>query len=204
MQDKVIVITGASSGIGEALAKHCLERGAKLVLAARRTPELAGATCLSADVSRRADNERIRDAALAAYGTIDVWVANAGRGISRAVAERPTGHRRMMQTNFKSVVYGIQAVLPHFKQQRRGQIIRCRRARPHPDGAVRSAYSAAKAAVNSIMTTCARARAGVPEIFASTFMPVSSRRFGKTRCTRTDRARCRCRSRRRCRARLAA
>src|SRR5215207_4860351 len=121
MKDKVIVITGASSGIGEALAKQCAARGAKLVLVARREAELAavanplGAKFVVADVSKRADNERIRDAA----GTVDVWVANAGRGISRSVGELTDADvDDMMQTNFKSVLYGIQAVLPQFRERK--------------------------------------------------------------------------------------
>jgi NAD(P)-dependent dehydrogenase (short-subunit alcohol dehydrogenase family) len=183
MKDRVIVITGASSGIGEALARVCAERGAKLVLAARRTPEVANATCLSADVSKRADNERIRDAALQAYGGLDVWVANAGRGISRAVADLTDDDiDDMMQTNFKSVVYGIQAVLPHFKQQQRGQIIAVSSMLGRiPLASIRSAYSAAKAAVNSIMTSL-RLELAVeyPAIFASTFLPgVVATDFGK-------------------------
>jgi NAD(P)-dependent dehydrogenase (short-subunit alcohol dehydrogenase family) len=182
MKDKVIVITGASSGIGEALARVCAERGAKLVLAARRTPELPNATCLSADVSKRADNERIRDAALAAYGALDVWVANAGRGISRAVADLTDDDiDDMMQTNFKSVVYGIQAVLPRFKEQQRGQIIAVSSMLGRiPMASIRSAYSASKAAVNSIMTSLRLELGEFPEIHASTFMPgVVATDFGK-------------------------
>lgn len=174
MKDKVIVITGASSGIGEALAKVCATRGAKLVLAARTTPALAGATCISADVSKRADNERIRDAALATYGALDVWVANAGRGITRAVADLTDDDiDDMMQTNFKSVVYGIQAALPQLKQQKRGQIIAVSSMLGRiPMTSVRSAYSASKAAVGSIMTSLRLELATeFPDIFASTFMP---------------------------------
>lgn len=182
MQDKVIVITGASSGIGEALAKVCAAGDAKLVLAARRTPELANAVCISADVSKRADNERIRDAALEAYGGLDVWIANAGRGITRAVADLTDDDiDDMMQTNFKSVVYGIQAVLPHFKQQQRGQIIAVSSMLGRiPMASIRSAYSAAKAAVNSIMASLRIELADAPGIVASTFMPgVVATDFGK-------------------------
>src|SRR5262245_36626604 len=96
MHDKVIVITGASSGIGEALAEAVVARSARgVVLAARRGPELSaitdrlGATTLAVvtDVTRRSDVERLRDQALDRFGQIDVWVGNAGRGISRSVTQ---------------------------------------------------------------------------------------------------------------------
>src|SRR5689334_3705603 len=132
MKDKVIVITGASAGIGAAVAERVIERGARVVLAARREAELSAlatklgerAIAVPTDVTRRADNEQLRDRALAAFGQIDVWIANAGRGISRMVSELTDEDiDDMVTVNIKSVVYGIQAVLPHFKQRKRGQII---------------------------------------------------------------------------------
>ena len=91
MQDKVIVITGASAGIGAALAEELVRRGAKVVLAARREPELAALAAklgdlahpVVTDVTSRASVELLRDRALARFGHVDVWVNNAGRGISR-------------------------------------------------------------------------------------------------------------------------
>lgn len=180
MNKQVVVITGASSGIGAALAKVCAARGARLVLAARREPELAaiaqplGAKYVIADVSRRADNERIRDAALDAYGALDVWVANAGRGISRSVADLTDDDvAEMMQTNFKSVLYGIQSVLPHMRERKRGHIIAVSSMLGRiPFAPQRSAYSAAKAAVNSIMTSLRlELRSELPELHLSTVMP---------------------------------
>src|SRR5690242_11916298 len=90
--DKVIVITGASAGIGEALAYAVAKRGARgIVLASRRPDELSaiadkiGATALvvATDVTRREDIERLRDRTIERFGQIDVWVNNAGRAISR-------------------------------------------------------------------------------------------------------------------------
>jgi NAD(P)-dependent dehydrogenase (short-subunit alcohol dehydrogenase family) len=133
MKDKVIVITGASSGIGAALAEVVTARGPKgLVLAARRKTELsavadrlAGNTlAVVTDVTVRGDVERLRDRALAQFGQIDVWVGNAGRGITRSVTQLTDADLDdMMATNVKSVLYGIQAVLPHFRDRKRGHLI---------------------------------------------------------------------------------
>src|SRR5512147_1146845 len=95
MRDKVIVITGASAGIGAALEQCCAARGAKLVLLARRESALAevAARCdtatltVTADVTRRTDLERAVAAALTEFGHIDVLVNNAGRGINRPVSQ---------------------------------------------------------------------------------------------------------------------
>jgi NADP-dependent 3-hydroxy acid dehydrogenase YdfG len=190
MKDKVIAITGASAGIGEALAATLVERGARVVLAARREAELlavtnrlgANAHAVVADVTRRSENERIRDAALEAFGRLDVFVANAGRGISRLPSQLTDEDvDAMFDTNFKSVLYGIQAVLPTFKAQSSGHIIAVSsmlgRIAFTP---IRSAYSAAKAAVNSLMSSVRQElRTEFPNIHASTVMPgVVATNFG--------------------------
>ncbi|MGZ5476597.1 MAG: SDR family oxidoreductase, partial [Thermoanaerobaculia bacterium] len=85
---KTIVITGASGGIGAALARHLGPGGHHLVLAARRRDELnavakeTNGLAVVADVTQRADVNRLRDEALRAFGSVDVWINNAGRGIS--------------------------------------------------------------------------------------------------------------------------
>src|SRR4051812_11929763 len=125
LNDKVIVITGASIGIGAELAREVTRRGAKgVVLAARNETQLAAlaqelgpnALVVPTDVTRRADLERLRDQTLARFGQLDVLVNNAGRGISRLVSELTDADLDDMVTiNIKSVIYGIQAVLPHMK-----------------------------------------------------------------------------------------
>jgi short-subunit dehydrogenase len=189
MKDKVIVITGASSGIGEALAKACAARGAKLVLVARREAELKAvanplnAKFVVADVTKRSDNDRVRDHALEAFGRIDAFVANAGRGITKSVADLTESDvDDMMTTNFKSVLYGVQSVLPHMKQQKRGHLIAVSSMLGRISMApVRSAYSASKAAVNSIMASLRlELKPEFPEIHVSTVMPgVVATDFGK-------------------------
>lgn len=180
--DKVIVITGASSGIGEHLAETLVGRGARVVLAARREPELSAvaarlgdrALAVATDVTRRDEVERLRDRALERFGEIDVWVSNAGRGITRSVTQlTDADFDDMMATNVKSVLYGIQAVMPHFRDRRRGHLITVSsmlgRIAMAP---TRSAYSAAKAAVNSLMASLRlELRAEFPEIHVSTVMP---------------------------------
>jgi len=98
MQDRVIVITGASAGIGAALARLIGRKGARPVLLARREKQLtdvaseAGPQALSlvTDVTRREDVRRAVETTLSRLGHIDVWVNNAGRGISRVVSELTT------------------------------------------------------------------------------------------------------------------
>ena len=182
MQGKVVVITGASSGIGEALAEAVAARGARVVLAARRGPELTAiaerlggnALAVVCDVTRRDDVERLRDQALARFGQIDAWVGNAGRGITRAVTQlTDADFDDMMTTNVKSVLYGIQAVVPHFRERRRGHLITVSSMLGRiPMTPIRSAYSAAKAAVNSLMTSLRlELRPEFPDIHVSTVLP---------------------------------
>jgi NAD(P)-dependent dehydrogenase (short-subunit alcohol dehydrogenase family) len=182
MNDKVIVITGASSGIGERLAEIAAARGARVVLAARRSDELSAiagrigerALAVVTDVTRRSEVERLRDQALARFGQIDVWVGNAGRGITRSVTQlTDADFDDMMATNVKSVLYGIQAAVPHFRERRRGHLITVSsmlgRIAMTP---IRSAYSAAKAAVNSLMSSLRlELRAEYPDIHVSTVLP---------------------------------
>lgn len=183
MKDKVIIITGASSGIGEQLAKAVSSRGARgIVVAARRESELSAlanrlgsaALAVVTDVTRRDEVERLRDRALDRFGQIDVWVSNAGRGISRSVTQlTDADFDDMMTTNVKSVLYGIQAVMPHFRERKRGHLITVSSMLGRiPMAPARSAYSAAKAAVNSLMTSLRlELRAEFPQIHVSTVIP---------------------------------
>jgi NADP-dependent 3-hydroxy acid dehydrogenase YdfG len=161
--NKVVVITGASAGIGAELARQLAGQGACVVLAARRQTlldEIATqigdqALAVVTDVTRRSDVERLCQAALQRFGRIDVWVNNAGRGISRAVAELSDEDLdAMWSENMKSVVYGIQAVLPHFKSRNAGQIINISSGLSRaPLAAPRGAYGAVKSAVNMLSAT---------------------------------------------------
>ncbi len=160
MREKVIVITGASSGIGAALAELVAGRGARPVLVARRERELRAvaercgpeALAVVADVTRRAEVERALDEALARFGGVDAWVNNAGRGITRLVSELTDADLDdMILVNVKSALYGMQAVLPHFKERGRGHIVNVSSMLSRvPYAMQRSAYSAAKHALNAL------------------------------------------------------
>lgn len=182
MSDKVIVITGASAGIGAALAKQLAARGDKLMLAARRVKELnqvsracgRDAVAYVTDVTRRQDVNRLREEAIRTFGHVDVWINNAGRGIACSVLDLTDDDLdQMLNINLKSALYGMQTIMPHFKENGRGHIINVSTFLSRiPMTSARSAYSAAKAALN-ILTTNLRMdlRAEFPDIHVSLVMP---------------------------------
>ena len=181
MRDLVIIITGASSGIGAALARDAVARGAKVVLAARREAELTAlATALGpnalavvTDVAVRADTVRLCERAIAAFGHVDAFVANAGRGISRPVlALEDTDLDDMMTINVKSMLHAAQAIVPHFIARERGHFIYVSSGLARmPFAPIRSAYSAAKAAASSLMTSLRMELRPHPQIRVSTLFP---------------------------------
>jgi short-subunit dehydrogenase len=185
MQD-VIVITGASGGIGEALARELAKKGRRLVLAARRRDELervaraakdAGASAalaVSTDVTRREEVERLRDHALEEFGRIDVWVNNAGRGIGKKVLDlTDADFDEMMTVNVKSALYGMQAAVPHFQERGSGHLINVSSFLGRvPLVSFRSAYNAAKAALNALTANLRMdLKATHPGIHVSLVMP---------------------------------
>lgn len=163
---RTIVITGASSGIGEALAYRLAADRHALVLAARRIRELEtvadeavrrgapNAIAIEADVTRRADVERIADRAGDSLGGFDVWVNNAGRGITRHVLDLTDNDiDEIMAVNLKSALYGMQVAVAHFVEHRggRGQIVNVSSFLGRlPLATHRSAYNGAKAALNAL------------------------------------------------------
>ena len=191
MNQKVVVITGGSAGIGASLGEEVGRRGGQVVLAARRERELeaararagAQAVAVVADVTRREDSQKIFEAALARFGRVDVWVNNAGRGISRLVSQLTDEDLDdMMLVNVKSALYGIHAVLPHFKQRRSGHIINVSSMLGRvPFAPIRSAYSAAKHALNSLTANLRmELRAEYPDIHVTCVLPgVVATDFGK-------------------------
>ncbi|OWY26628.1 SDR family oxidoreductase [Herbaspirillum robiniae] len=135
IKDKVVIITGASSGLGEATARHLGAMGAKLVLAARRADRLetlvadiardgGSAIAVTTDVSRREDMEALAARAVEHFGRIDVLVNNAGTmplsPLAKVMVEE---WDRTIDINIKGVLYGIAAVLPRFAAQGSGHVI---------------------------------------------------------------------------------
>ena len=160
MESKVIVITGASSGIGASLARQLSGNGHQVVLAARRKKELeevaarcaAGHLTVVTDVTRREDMQSLRDVALERFKSIDVWVNNAGRGVGRRVLElTDLEFDEIIDVNLRSVLYGMQAIIPYFQQRGKGHLVNVSSYLSLvPLVSYRSIYSAAKGAVNSL------------------------------------------------------
>ena len=181
-ETRVAVITGASGGIGAELARQLGARGWALVLAARRREQLqevadsiGGDTLVvPADVTDRAQVEHLRDAALERFGHVDLWVNNAGRGTDRRVLEvTDQDIDEMMTVNVKSALYGMQAIVPHFKERGRGHLVNVSSFLGRvPMAPQRSAYSAAKAYLNSLTTNLRMELAAEhPQVHVTTVMP---------------------------------
>ena len=181
MPPKVVVVTGASSGIGAALAKQLGSRGDKMVLAARRMdlldkvasqsgPEALTVRC---DVTRREDVNSLRDKALTKFGHVDVWVNNAGWGTGKRVMELDDKELQdVIDVVLKSVVYGMQAIVPHFVERGIGHLVNISSAMGRvPFVTFRSIYSASKSAVNILTANLRVDLAAYPGIKVSLVLP---------------------------------
>lgn len=162
IEGKIVVITGASSGIGQAAAEKLAERGAKVVLSARRTERLeetvgrikqAGgeASYFSADVTSLDEMKALADFALKNYHRIDVWVNNAGlMPLSFMNKLKVDEWNRMVDVNIKGVLNGIAAALPTMENQKEGHIINVSSVAGHRVGMAGAVYSGTKFAVRAI------------------------------------------------------
>ena len=162
INNKVILITGASSGIGEAAARLLAEKGAQVVLGARRTERLAklceeiraaggSAQYQAVDVTLRADMQAFVDFAVNQYGRVDVIVNNAGvMPLSRLDALKVDEWDQMIDVNIRGVLHGIAAGLPLMQQQKSGQFINIASIGAYTVSPTASVYCATKFAVRAI------------------------------------------------------
>ena len=160
IQDKVVVITGASSGLGEATVRKLAAEGAKLVIGARRLDRLQAlaaelnlgdAAVVQTDVSDFEQVKRLVDHAVATHGRIDVILNNAGL-MPHSLLERGKVEDwdRMIDVNLKGTLYGIGAALPHMTEQKSGHIINVSSVAGHKVRQTSAVYAATKTAVRVI------------------------------------------------------
>lgn len=163
LEGKVAVVTGASSGIGRALALELVATGARVVAAARNRDELLALAAeaksrwgrdlhvITADVTRPEDNERLVAETVQAHGRLDVFVANAGMTMrARLVDADLESLRRVFEVNFWGALYGIRAALPHVVAQG-GSIVGVSSIAGYRGLPGRAAYSGSKFALNGLL-----------------------------------------------------
>jgi len=158
---KVVVITGASMGIGEALARLCADHGASVVLLSRdgaraesaraRIGHVERTLALSCDVRNREEIDRVIGLTLHHFQRIDVWINNAGHGLLDAISSVDMAScREMFETNLFGALEAMQAVIPVMKQQGSGTIINISSVAGHIPLPFHATYSATKFAMNAI------------------------------------------------------
>ncbi len=158
---KVAVITGASMGIGEAIAKLFAQHGASVVLLSRdagraeaarfRVGYMDNTMALACDVRHREEIDRVIGLTMHHFNRIDIWINNAGFGLMDSVAAADLATvRELFETNFFGTVMGMQAVLPIMKQQGNGTIINISSVAGHIPLPFHAMYSATKFAMNAI------------------------------------------------------
>lgn len=178
---KIILLTGASSGIGEATARRLVQAGHQLVIGARRIErlqalrdELGSIDCLAVDVTQAEDLAKMAQFALQQYGRIDVLINNAGvMPLSPLAALKMEEWRQTIDVNVHGVLNGIAAVLPTMQQQRAGQIINVASIGAHAVFPLSAVYCASKFAVRAISdglrqeSDCIRVTVVSPGVVAS-------------------------------------
>jgi short-subunit dehydrogenase len=158
---RIVVVTGASMGIGEAIAKIFVDHGASVVMLSRDAGRVEAARgrvghgertlAMACDLRHREDVDRVIGLTLHHFKRIDVWVNNAGHGLLDSVAQMDMAAcREMFDTNFFGAVGAMQAVIPLMRQQGGGMIINISSVAGHIPVPFHAAYSATKFALNAI------------------------------------------------------
>jgi len=161
MNGKVVVVTGASMGIGEAIAKIFADRGASVVLLARdvaraenarsRIGHLERTLAMGCDVRRREEIDAVVAMTIQRFGPIDVWVNNAGIGIRDRVADMDIADcRDLFETNFFGAIAGLQAAVAAMRKTGGGTVINISSVAGHVSVPNMAPYSASKFALNAI------------------------------------------------------
>lgn len=162
IEGKVIVITGASSGMGESAARHLAQEGARTVLGARRGERIQSlaneikehggeALALATDVTKQKQVKALVDYAVNTFGRVDVIINNAGvMPLSPLEQLKVDEWDQMIDVNIKGVLYGIAAVLPYMKAQKSGQIINVSSVAGHKIWPYSAVYGATKFAVRAL------------------------------------------------------
>jgi NADP-dependent 3-hydroxy acid dehydrogenase YdfG len=162
IEGKVVVITGASSGLGNATARHLSAQGGIVVLGARRVDlitaladDLAAqsgkALAIATDVTHYDQVQKLVDAAVQTYGRVDVMINNAGVApISQLERIKVDEWDQMIDVNIKGVLYGIAAALPYMKQQKAGHILNVSSVAAYTITPTTAVYSATKQAVRAL------------------------------------------------------
>jgi len=180
---RVVVLTGASSGIGHATALAFAREGAHLVLAARGAPALAevAAECdlldaqtlsVPTDVTDAQAVRALAEAAIARFGHIDVWINNVGVGAVGAFDTTPIeSHRRVIEANLIGHLHGAHAVLPHFRRRGRGTLINMISAGGWAVAPYAAAYTASKFGLRGLSEALRAELAPLPAVHVCELYP---------------------------------
>jgi short-subunit dehydrogenase len=186
LSDKTVIVTGASSGIGEATARLLHEAGAHPVLAARRadrlqhlSEQLGGALAVPTDVTDPAARQALVQATLDRHGRVDGLVNNAGAGILKLLVDtEPAEFSQLLELNLVSALAMIQAVLPAMRAQGGGRIVNVSSGVIHTPAPTVSAYAASKAGL-VMFSAVARLELAAEGVDVSTVLPsLTATEFG--------------------------